>query len=75
MCGVSQFDSSSFGIETVIKFEANSFLPSIVEMVLSEGPKLDIALIGEIHKLQLEVIPIVEGKNIRIDLFIEGQPV
>lgn len=72
---VGKLNSPSFGIETLIKFEANSLLPPIVKMVLSEGPKLNVALIGEIHELQLEVVPIVEGKHILIDLLIERQPI
>lgn len=69
---IGQFYSAPFGVEAFIKLEANSLLPSIVEVLLSEGPKLDIALIREIDKLKLEVIPVVEGKDICVDLFIEG---
>ena len=72
MRGVGQLNPTSLGVETLVQLEADSLLPSVVEMVLGEWPKLDIALIGEIHKLQFEVVPIVEGEDIGVDLFIEG---
>ena len=44
-----------------------------MKMIFGKGPKLNVAFVCEINKLQLEVIPIVKGKSIRIDLLIEGQ--
>lgn len=44
-------DLASLRVETLIQLETHSFLPSIKEMVLGEGSKFDVALVGEINKL------------------------
>lgn len=44
-------------------------------MVLSEGLELDVALIGEINKVQFKVIPVIEGEGIAVDLLVETQPI
>lgn len=44
-----------------------------MQVVFGEGPKLDVAFVSEINKLQLEVVPVVEGEGVGIDLLVEGQ--
>ena len=39
-------DITSFWVETLIKIETNLFRPPIPEMILSKGPKLDIAFVA-----------------------------
>lgn len=65
------FDFASLRVEALVKLEAHSFLPSIEEVVFGEGPKLDVALIGQINKLEFEVVPVVEGEGVGVDLLIE----
>jgi hypothetical protein len=43
-------------------------------MILSEGLELNVALVGEINKLEFEVVPVVEGEGVGVDLLVERQP-
>jgi hypothetical protein len=72
---VGNFNPSAPGIEALIKFKADSFFDTVMQVILSEGPKLNVAFVGEIDKLEFEVVPVVEGECIGVNLFIEGQPV
>lgn len=69
-----QLDLSALRVKTLRQPKASPLFPSVVEVVFSKGAKLDVAFIGEINKLQLEVVPVVEGEGIGIDLLVEGQP-
>ncbi len=46
-----------------------------MKMIISKHPKLDIALIGEIYELDLEEVPIVEGKVVGVTLLIKINPI
>ena len=44
-------DVSTFGIETLIKSEADSFSPSIMELIINENLELYITIVGQVDKL------------------------
>lgn len=45
-----------------------------MKVIFREGFELEIAIIAEIDELKFEMIPVVEGKVVRVDLLIESQP-
>ena len=72
-CFFLHSDSSAW-IERLIKFEADSLSPSIMEVVLHKDLEGDEAVVAEIGELDFEEVPVVEGEVVGIDFFVEGQP-
>lgn len=68
------FDVPSLGVETIVKFEANSLSPSVMQLVFNKHLKIDVTVIGEVNQLDLKEVPVVKSEVKSVDLLIQTQP-
>lgn len=48
--------------------------PSIMELIINPYFELNVTIVSKIHELDLEEVPVVKSKVIRVDLFVYVEP-
>ena len=67
-------DVSTFRIKTVIKAEPNSLDPSVMQLIIDPYFELDVTVVCQIHKLDLEEIPVIKGEVVGVYFFVKVEP-
>ena len=64
-------NSSSFWVETLVKVESCPVNPSVVKLILDKYSELNVAIVAEVDKWNLEEVPVIESKVVCVYFFVK----